>query len=201
MKQWVADKTRRVRYRTARLLVPGLHSLLNLQCRPMIHYVKEKFDGKPLVGCEIGVAAGKNAKSILETLNIEKIYLVDPYQPYYDHGRYWSRYVDTERLAHQRLRKYEDQTVWLHMKSAEASSHIGSSLDFVYIDGDHTYSYCYDDIQNFYPKVKSGGVIGGHNFQAEYPGVVRAVSEFCFRNKLKYRNSKVDWWIVKKNAV
>jgi len=196
VKRWVASKTNRIRHRIARCLVPALRCLLDWQCRPMICQVKEKFGDKPLIGCEIGVAEGENAQWILETLNIKKLFLVDPYQPYRDHGRYWSHYVDKEARAHQRLKKYRDKITWLRMKSMEATSHILEDLDFVYVDGNHSYSYCYDDITKFYRKLKVGGVIGGHNFQCEFPDVIRAVSHFCLENNLKYHNRKVDWWIV-----
>jgi len=45
--------------------------------RPMIRYVERMFPDKQLKGLEIGVAKGINAKCILKTLNIEKLYLVD----------------------------------------------------------------------------------------------------------------------------
>lgn len=56
-KQWVANKTRRVRHEIASLVVPALRGLLDLQRRPMIRYVKETFGDKALVGCEMRLEA------------------------------------------------------------------------------------------------------------------------------------------------
>lgn len=39
-----------------------------------------------------------------------------------------------------------------------------SSLDAVFIDGDHTYEAVRSDILAWYPKVKTGGYISGHDF-------------------------------------
>lgn len=51
------------------------------------------------------------------------------------------------------------------------------SLDFVFIDGDHTYEGCKKDILAYLPKMKSGGVLAGHDFRHDCPGVVQAVDE------------------------
>ena len=37
-------------------------------------------------------------------------------------------------------------------------------FDFVYIDGDHSYKGAKSDLRNYYPKVKRGGVIAGHDY-------------------------------------
>jgi predicted O-methyltransferase YrrM len=53
------------------------------------------------------------------------------------------------------------------------------SFDFVYIDGIHTYDQVKKDIQNYLPKVKKGGVIGGHDYVngGHLVGVYNAVNE------------------------
>jgi hypothetical protein len=52
--------------------------------------------------------------------------------------------------------------------------------DFIYIDGLHTYEGVKNDIKNFLPLVKKGGVIGGHDYTNRIPhlvGVYEAVNE------------------------
>lgn len=71
----------------------------------------------------------------------------------------------------------------IHMSdSAEAAkkypdAHDGEGLDFVFIDADHSYGSVRADIAAWLPKVKSGGIIAGHDFAPEFPGVIQAVSE------------------------
>jgi len=38
------------------------------------------------------------------------------------------------------------------------------SLDFVYLDGDHSYKTVQQELPRFYPKVRRGGVLAGHDY-------------------------------------
>ncbi|MBT5491708.1 class I SAM-dependent methyltransferase, partial [bacterium] len=38
------------------------------------------------------------------------------------------------------------------------------TLDFIYIDANHTYESAKEDIQLWYPKIKVGGMISGHDY-------------------------------------
>jgi len=40
------------------------------------------------------------------------------------------------------------------------------AFDLIYIDAGHTYINVYEDIQNYVPKVRDGGIICGHDFDA-----------------------------------
>jgi len=42
------------------------------------------------------------------------------------------------------------------------------SIDFCFIDGLHMYNYIHNDIKNFYPKIKKGGIICGHDLNIRY---------------------------------
>lgn len=68
------------------------------------------------------------------------------------------------------------------------------SLDFVYIDGMHDYSSVYCDICAWLPKVKDGGLIGGHDFSDAFPDVPRAVRE-VFETFRTYEDTS---WITEK---
>ena len=63
-------------------------------------------------------------------------------------------------------------------------------FDFIYIDADHSFDAVLNDLKNWYPKVKKGGVISGHDWDcnpllSEFHlfGVERAVREFL-NNKI-----------------
>lgn len=68
------------------------------------------------------------------------------------------------------------------------------SLDWIYIDGDHSYQGARDDIYGWAPKVRKGGIISGHDYiqwnlmtkqekethpYLETNHVYKAVDEFC----------------------
>jgi hypothetical protein len=56
-----------------------------------------------------------------------------------------------------------------------AASVADGSADVVFIDAGHEYTDVYADITAWYPKLKTAGLIAGHDYEPEWPGVVRAV--------------------------
>ena len=71
----------------------------------------------------------------------------------------------------------------IRMSSVEAASlYEDNTLDFVFIDGAHDYDSVMADVAAWFPKVKSGGVIAGHDLP--YPPVQRAVT-MCFGNQFQ----------------
>lgn len=173
-----------------------------MEARPFTMFLRGR---KDLVGAEIGSESGMNALSILKTLDIKTLYLIDIYDTYTD-DRYinfkGSGVLDSSKIGKScydsavlNLKGYEDKIVWVIGKSSEVVSDIKEPLDFVYIDGNHRYEYVKEDIELYYPKVKIGGVLGGHDFKNTEPGVVKAVFE-KFGKELN--NRSWDWWVVKR---
>jgi hypothetical protein len=60
-----------------------------------------------------------------------------------------------------------------------------NSCDVVFIDMTHTYDYVKQDIQLWLPKVKNGGYIAGHDYQKDWPGVIKAVDEILGKDNIK----------------
>ena len=54
-----------------------------------------------------------------------------------------------------------------------------SSLDWVYLDADHSYAGCLADLIAWVPKVRYGGIVSGHDYNAPQYGVTKAVETFC----------------------
>jgi hypothetical protein len=81
-----------------------------------------------------------------------------------------------------------------------------SELDFVYIDGDHSYEFVSTDIKAWWPKVQSGGILAGHDYtpgNSDYGhtyGVIQAVTEFAEKHALTVNTTSeqyATWWVVK----
>lgn len=68
-------------------------------------------------------------------------------------------------------------------------------FDFVYIDADHSTLGCYSDIINWYPKVKPGKFLVGHDYRRKY-GVFDAVNKFIKENQLKLIFLPPSTWAV-----
>lgn len=92
-----------------------------------------------------------------------------------------------------------DRSIFYEMKTSEAANEIkDKSLDFIFIDANHSYQYVKDDIKRWSPKVKLGGYIIGHDYNnmVSAPGVTKAVNE-CFPSyQLQFDDDMI--WYVKK---
>ena len=153
---------------------------------------------KDLIGAEIGVLVGGHAQEMLDNLDIKKLYLIDPYSRYWASDRIVSRkeMLPTKKEAKERLAKYKDKIVWLIKTSAEASKDLeDNSLDFVYIDACHRYRFAFQDISLWTPKVKTGGLVGGHDWTTQT--VREAIEDYCWDNKIKFEQDGSDWWFWK----
>jgi len=166
---------------------------IKYQTRPMSGYVKQLqsigllLDNITFV--EIGADLCKNAENIIQHIKLDKLILVDPY-------------LDGERrynIAKSKVNHYFHMTLLRQTSKEAVKGFKDNSVDVVYIDGNHEYDYVKEDIEIWYPKVKPGGVIGGHDFRGHALGVILAVTDYVNENKLrdKLQSGGVDWWIRK----
>lgn len=152
---------------------------------------------------EIGVRGGNNALAILNE-KVNKLYLVDPYEPYKDEEE-WLDQIKQDKYKKEMLEKIEPfkskvETIFLSSKGA-SSFFKEKELDYVYIDANHSYENVKEDIELWYPKVKLGGTLAGHDFnEVIFPGVFKAVTDFVTQNNLELLqgNYDSDWMIIKK---
>lgn len=131
----------------------------------MIKFLQDYYGDRPLVGAEIGVLNGDHALKLLESLSIEKLFLIDPYEAYdeyHDHNKHGV--IKARETAIRKLAPYCKQVEWMFMKSEEAVKHIRSKLHFVYVDGNHARPYVCNDLWGFFPLVIDDGVVGGHDY-------------------------------------
>lgn len=71
-----------------------------------------------------------------------------------------------------------------------------NSIDFLFIDGAHDYESVKKDIEDWFPKVKNTGMICGHDYVSNTPGVIKAVNEFFGEKNIKIVGFS---WVVDKN--
>jgi methyltransferase family protein len=180
-----------------------LKQLFHLDNRPFVKFLRDYYGDHEINGAEIGVLYGENSLSILRLLNVNQLFLIDlfgkiDYKEGIDSGKTidWGFCYD---IAKNNLRKYNHKTNFIRKYSFDAASDIPDELDFVYIDANHDYDAVLQDIKVYYPKVKKGGVIGGHDYCPRYPGVSKAVNEFFNHPNMICDNMSNEWWIVKEN--
>jgi len=196
------EVTRAFRYNIVKIISPKIYErfiMTQHNERPILEFMERWFQKNSIIGAEIGVLKGENAEKILETLNIKKLFLVDPFIEYIDGNEalYSGAACSySKKIAIKRLKNFSN-IEWVFKTSDKAVNNIPDSLDFVYIDANHNYEFVKNDIESYYPKVRIGGVLGGHDFSGDYLGVVQAVIEFTKSKNLEFFTKNNEWWIVK----
>jgi len=80
--------------------------------------------------------------------------------------------------AKDRLSSFHDRYVMLRGMSSEVAPLIvEDSLDMVYIDANHNRKYVKEDLELWIPKVRTGGIVAGHDFNGDWEDEVRPVVE------------------------
>jgi hypothetical protein len=145
------------------------------------------------VTAEIGVWNGVFAADILKYNEPRKLHLIDPW------GGADDEYVTTYSIKHDMNHKYN--LVLNNFKDSIASGRVSvhraysyewlpsladGYLDWLYLDGMHTYEAVKADLDLINRKVKEDGFIVGHDFSTyKNFGVVKAVREFVRENNYK----------------
>jgi hypothetical protein len=83
-------------------------------------------------------------------------------------------------------------------ESVEAARECRDNIfDFIFIDAGHYYEDVLSDLNAWYPKLKEGGIISGHDyFTRVHPGVKYAVDDFFKYNV--WCNPKQNIWVKTK---
>ncbi|MEX0921055.1 MAG: class I SAM-dependent methyltransferase [Candidatus Pacearchaeota archaeon] len=174
--------------------------------RHSVRFAKKYFKNKPIKVAEIGTFKGENAKNIMETLNVDKIYLIDPWEEHENFSKIAPEITqkilsNAEKIAKKRLGKHNNKIFFIKKYSDEAINDIPDNMDYIYIDGNHSYKQAKKDMKNYWPKVNKGGILAGHDITASHDkkegGVARAFVEFCSEKNLRPRITRTDWIIIK----
>jgi Methyltransferase domain len=119
---------------------------------------------------EIGVYRGAFAERVLrECDGIETYYMVDPWRQLEDWNKPANRSDDTfarfYEEAMDRTSAWTGKRVVLRGRTTEVIDEVpDGALDLAYIDGDHTLRGITIDLARVFPKVRSGGLVGGDDF-------------------------------------
>lgn len=132
---------------------------------------------------EVGAWLGKSTSFMaVEIANSGKpitFYVVDTWLGTGDdekHQRYIREHGSVKPIFDANMAPVRDYYRALHMPSIEAAETFAdASVDFIWIDADHRYDAVKADLAAWTPKLKPGGIIGGHDF--DWGGVNNAVRE------------------------
>lgn len=123
---------------------------------------------------EVGVWKGRFAKHILERCpDIERYYMVDPWAQLPDWNKPFNvaqeRFDDVLDEAMASTAFASEKITVLRGRTKEVIDEIpDGSIDFAYIDGDHTLRGIVIDLVKVLPKIKPGGLLGGDDFTTNH---------------------------------
>ena len=162
-------------------------------------------------GVEIGVWKGNLSWRLLASNKNIFLYMVDPWKASEEGDSYLNtddtiafytqkQHDEAMQMAIDAVNQFRDRCEILRMTSLEAAKRFDDlSLDFVFIDGDHSYEGCSLDISLWYPKLKVGGLLSGHDYVDEKGyGVIQAVDEFIASIGGQLRLGGNNTWFVTK---
>lgn len=109
-------------------------------------------------GVEVGASKGDFSKSLLSRWKDGVLFMVDKWEKKDEKYQVLSDCLEN-------ISKYNSRCHMMRMPSDVACKLFSDeSLDFVYLDDDHSYDGFISDFNNWFPKVKKGGLIAGHNY-------------------------------------
>ena len=163
-----------------------------------------------LICCEVGVYRGDMSAAMLARNPRLRLVLVDSWE---GEGRAYQTQNDPKaRMSSDQMEGHYRATMAVvafatgrvdvrRMRSLEAAASFPEGyFDFVFIDADHSYEGCRDDIAAWKGKVKPGGWLCGHDYKTKpgrHIGVMRAVDEFCIRHGLTLETDANSTWFLR----
>ena len=140
------------------------------------------YDYNPINAVEVGSLHGESGLIISSFPFVKKLVCVDSNKSS----------IINKRLRH----KITNNSVEIVTNtSVEYSKFVdNNSIDLVYIDADHDYESVKQDLNVWFPKVKTGGFITGHDYSKKFwGGVVQAVDELvCSISNLVLFKTYID---------
>lgn len=123
--------------------------------------------GPEIKGIELGVCWGLNSYMLLESCpNLVSLTGVDHFKSYMD----WDRQIPQEEQDHNYTKLLYNMDLMgprfalIRESTVNASIDIeNESQDFVFIDADHSMKAVLNDLDHYWPKIKSGGIMSGHD--------------------------------------
>ena len=161
------------------------------------------------IGCEIGVYKGDFSIKILEKTNLNKLYLIDPWKNLNNYNDISNHSNDEFELilneVKSKVSSHQDRVEIIRDLSENAVQNFDdNSLDFLYLDADHSYEASKKDVEYWYNKVKPGGIFSGHDYlngslpQGEF-GVKKSIDDFVQKHDLTlYITNEEQWksWFI-----
>jgi predicted O-methyltransferase YrrM len=153
------------------------------------------------VGVEVGTEYGLYAETLCKAAPRLKLYSADPYKAYkgYREHRSQQKLNGIYEQAQERMYPYNHEFICKPSIEAAADFKDGS-LDFVYIDGNHSLLHVIQDLCYWVPKVRKDGIVAGHDFiRRDHTGYAMHVCQALHAYTQSYGIK--PWYVLGSKAV
>lgn len=159
------------------------------------------------IGAEIGVALGGNARNLYLASMPTEFHLIDCWEVQYGEFE-----VDHNNLVNHRQRLDIVKAIFENVAGVKV--HVSYSVpaakkfddeyfDWIYVDANHMRTGFLEDVNAWWPKIKVGGIMAGHDYIMEEPSiqVKDALDEWMAERSLSFtmmdREHYTSWGIRK----
>lgn len=168
----------------------------------LLTYLSNKLPNQDYKMIEIGSYMGESTMLFASTGIFSSIYSIDPHdgdEEFNELFNYDWNFVISEYNKNTRffdcITHIKDFSYNVYNKFEDGS------IDFIYIDGNHSYESIKQDLQLYLPKLKSNGIISGHDyFEGRWPETVTAINEMIGEPDVVFSDSS---WVksFRKNEI
>ena len=161
--------------------------------------IHNKFKGSEMI--EIGSYMGESTMLFGSSQLFNKIYAIDPHmgnEAFNELSN--SSWKEVEKQFSINTRFFNNIELIQDYSENIVTRFEDKSIDFIYIDANHTYESVKKDLDLYIPKLKSYSIIAGHDYcNINWPGVIKAVNEVLGEPTKVYQDS--SWMFIKKDII
>jgi len=151
-------------------------------------------------GVEVGVHKGDHAQTLLDNIELKKLYLVDCWS-----REVWPRNRNVNKIYDVVCMRFKDDervSIKKTWSTLAAEEYDNDCCDFVYLDACHTFECVMSDILSWLRCVRKGGIICGHDFcnKGKNYRVEEAVRTFFGAERIHVipvAGEDPTWWVIK----
>jgi len=158
------------------------------------------------LGVEVGVYRGRFTATLAKRTPKMQLIGVDAWKVYPGYKDYVETDLETEAYADavRRTQGYPNVKL-MNAWSVDASKTFqDESIDYIFIDCNHTYEWVVEDLKAWVPKVRQGGIVMGHDYFVMKKlnfGVIQAVNGWVETHFIKHLFTWADncpsWCFIK----
>jgi len=146
------------------------------------------------IAVEIGSYIGASSLMIAKGLRRKsKLYCIDTWE---NDAMSEGKWLTFERFQENTV-MVKNRLITIKSESVDAAKHCRDEIDFIFIDGDHSYKGVKSDVDSWFNKLKHNGLIIMHDI-GWADGVIKVIEEDIKPNLIEFDNLPNMFWGWKK---